>query len=164
MARRDLASLPPFRSRLDGRRLHAVDRSEVVQRAEVLLGSDLVPAGDDLPSVRCPGLPASSTSTSGRSTRSTVWAVIDLTRRGGTRPDWRSYATAVEAILARGLAVLGFNAVAGTNYGFLNAKAGHPFPARLMGDWPRYVGVELAGSALITWPSTRSRSEQYYTS
>lgn len=91
-----------------------------------------------------------------------VWAAIYLTWGVGMRPDWRSYATAVSATLAWGLAVLGFNTAAGTNYGFLNAKPENPSLLDLMGDWPWYLGVELAvglaGWALITWPWTRSRS------
>ncbi|WP_207954906.1 YwaF family protein, partial [Saccharopolyspora elongata] len=90
-----------------------------------------------------------------------VWAVIYLTWGLGMRPDWRSYAIAVSTTLAWGVAALGFNTVAGTNYGFVNAKPNAPSPLDLMGDWPWYLGVEvvlgLAVWALITWPWTRSR-------
>lgn len=89
-----------------------------------------------------------------------LWAAIYLTWGVGMRPDWRSYTTTVAATLVWGLAVLGFNALAGTNYGFLNAKPDNPSLLDLMGGWPWYLGVELAVGlaawALITWPWTRS--------
>ncbi len=88
-----------------------------------------------------------------------VWAAIYLTWGLGMRPNWRSYTTAVAATLVWGIAVLGFNSLAGTNYGFLNAKPNNPSLLDFLGEWPWYLGSELAlglfAWALITWPWTR---------
>lgn len=62
-----------------------------------------------------------------------VWAAVFLTWGLGMRPDWRSVATAVTATVAWGLGLLGFNALAGTNYGFVHRRAGEPVPARPAG-------------------------------
>lgn len=90
-----------------------------------------------------------------------LWAAVYLTWGLGMRPDWRSYTTAVTATVVWGLAILGFNTLAGTNYGFLNAKPTNPSLLDLLGSWPWYLGVELgvglAAWALITWPWTRAR-------
>jgi uncharacterized membrane protein YwaF len=57
--------------------------------------------------------------------------------------------------------MLGFNAVAGTNYAFVSRRPDNPSLLDFMGEWPWYLGVELvvgvAGWALLTWPWTRSR-------
>ena len=49
-----------------------------------------------------------------------------------------------------------FNAVAGTNYGYLARKPAVSTPLDLFGPWPVYVvvlvAVVLGGWALITWP------------
>lgn len=88
-----------------------------------------------------------------------VWAAVYLTWGLRMRPDWRGYATAVGATVAWGVAILGFNSLVGTNYGFVNAKPENPSLLDLMGDWPWYLGAELiigaAAWALITWPWTR---------
>lgn len=88
-----------------------------------------------------------------------VWATVHLTWGLGMRPNWRSFATAVTVTVAWGLVLLGFNSLAGTNYGFVNAKPENPSLLDLMGDWPWYLGAELvigmAAWALITWPWTR---------
>ena len=90
-----------------------------------------------------------------------LWAAIYLTWGLGMRPNWHSYATAVSATLVWVVVVLGFNSVAGTNYGFLNAKPDNPSLLDLMGDWPWYLGVEIVVGvlawALITLPWTLSR-------
>lgn len=89
-----------------------------------------------------------------------VWAAIYLTWGLGLRPDWRSYALAVSTTIVWGVAILGFNALAGTNYGFVNAKPDNPSLLDLMGGWPWYLAVELViglvAWALITWLWTRS--------
>lgn len=91
-----------------------------------------------------------------------VWAAIYLTWGVGMRPDWRGYVTAVSATVLWGLATLGFNTVAGTNYGFVNAKPTNPSLLDFLGPWPWYLGVELVVGlcawALITWPWTRASS------
>jgi hypothetical integral membrane protein (TIGR02206 family) len=90
-----------------------------------------------------------------------LWAAIYLTWGLGMRPGWRSYATAVSATIIWGIATLGFNALASTNYGFLNAKPDNPSLLDLMGGWPWYLAAELAVGLLawaaITWPWTRAR-------
>lgn len=89
-----------------------------------------------------------------------LWAAIYLTWGLGMRPDWRSYTTTISATVVWGLVTLGFNTLAGTNYGFLNAKPTNPSLLDLLGPWPWYLGVELAVGlaawALITWPWTRA--------
>ncbi|MFI2707570.1 hypothetical protein ACH5WX_08495, partial [Nocardioides sp. CER28] len=49
-----------------------------------------------------------------------------------------------------------FNALAGTNYGYLARKPDVSTPLDLFGPWPVYVvvliAVVLAGWALMTWP------------
>lgn len=88
-----------------------------------------------------------------------VWAAVYLTWGLGMRPNWRGYATAVGVTVAWGVSILGFNSLAGTNYGFVNAKPENPSLLDLMGDWPWYLGTELiigaAAWALITWPWIR---------
>jgi len=85
-----------------------------------------------------------------------VWAAIYLTWGLGMRPNWRSYAIAVTVTVVWGLAMLAFNHLAGTNYGFVSAKPAGPTILDLLGDWPWYLFSELAlGAAvwaLITWP------------
>lgn len=87
-----------------------------------------------------------------------VWAAVHLTWGLGMRPDWRSFTTAVTATVVWGVTILGFNSLAGTNYGFLNAKPENPSLLDLLGDWPWYLGAELViglgAWALITWPWT----------
>lgn len=91
-----------------------------------------------------------------------VCAAIYLTWGLGMRPDWRSFATAATATVVWGVAILGFNSLAGTNYGFVNAKPENPSLLDLLGEWPWYLGSELVIGltvwALITWPWTRRRS------
>lgn len=86
----------------------------------------------------------------------TFWSAVYLCLGAGLGPSWRSYrwtalCTAVWAVL-----VMSFNAVAGTNYGFLNRKPTTTSLLDLLGPWPVYVvgevAVVLGGWALLTWP------------
>ncbi|WKG01485.1 TIGR02206 family membrane protein [Mycolicibacterium sp. HK-90] len=90
-----------------------------------------------------------------------VWAAIYLTWGRGMRPDWRSYRLVVVVTAAWALGTMAFNAIAGTNYGFLNAKPATASLLDLMGPWPVYVLVAsalVAGVwALMTWPWERRR-------
>lgn len=90
-----------------------------------------------------------------------VWAAVYLTWGLGLRPDWAAFRTAAAVTVGWAVVVFCFNAVAGTNYGFLNAKPDNPSALDLMGPWPRYLVVEpvvvLTLWALITWPWTRPR-------
>ncbi|GAA5134070.1 TIGR02206 family membrane protein [Pseudonocardia adelaidensis] len=91
-----------------------------------------------------------------------LWAAVYLTWWVGMRPTWRSFALAAVVTVAWGLAMLAFNAAAGTNYLFVSRKPDNPSLLDLMGGWPWYLGVELvvglAAWALLTWPWTRSRA------
>ena len=74
------------------------------------------------------------------------------------RPTWRSYRFAVIATLAWAALTFTFNAITGTNYGYLNGKPGGASLLDLMGGWPWYLVAVLALLAafwaLITWPWT----------
>lgn len=91
-----------------------------------------------------------------------VWAAVYLTWGLGLRPDWAAFRIAVTVTIGRAVVVLCFNTVAGTNYGFLNAKPANPSVLDLMGPWPWYLVVELLAVivlwTLITWPLTRPRN------
>jgi hypothetical integral membrane protein (TIGR02206 family) len=88
-----------------------------------------------------------------------IWATVYLTWWIGMRPNWGGFAFAAVVTVGWGLVMLGFNAVAGTNYMFVSHKPDNPSLLDFMGDWPWYLLVELAvglaGWALLTWPWTR---------
>lgn len=87
-----------------------------------------------------------------------VWAAIYLTWGLGIRPDWRSYRTAVVCTGGWAVAMLGFNSLTGSNYGFLDRKPSGRSLLDALGPWPWYLLAELvialAVWALITWPWT----------
>ncbi|MCI2423529.1 TIGR02206 family membrane protein [Saccharopolyspora sp. K220] len=89
-----------------------------------------------------------------------IWAAAYLTWGVGLRPNWRGYWFAAAVTVVWGATMLGFNAWAGTNYGFVSSKPENPSLLDLMGGWPWYLGVEvvvgLAAWALLTWPWTRT--------
>jgi hypothetical integral membrane protein (TIGR02206 family) len=89
-----------------------------------------------------------------------IWAAAYLTWGVGLRPNWRGYWFAAVVTVAWGAAMLGFNAWAGSNYGFVSRKPENPSLLDVMGGWPWYLGVEvavaLAAWALLTWPWTRT--------
>jgi hypothetical integral membrane protein (TIGR02206 family) len=86
----------------------------------------------------------------------TIWAALLVTFGLGLRPDWRGFGFSVRCTLAWLVVVMVFNAVSGTNYGYLARKPDVASALDLLGPWPTYVLVEaaivLAGWALITWP------------
>ncbi|ORV29041.1 hypothetical protein AWB98_06520 [Mycolicibacterium conceptionense] len=88
-----------------------------------------------------------------------VWAAIYLTWGRGMRPNWRDYRLVVAVTGVWAVVTMAFNALAGTNYGFLNAKPSTVSLLDLMGPWPVYVLVAsalVAGVwALMTWPWVR---------
>jgi hypothetical integral membrane protein (TIGR02206 family) len=88
-----------------------------------------------------------------------VWAAIYLVWGLGLSPRWRDYATTVATTAAWAVGVYLFNVVAGTNYGFLNAKPSSGSVLDYLGPWPTYVVAEVvivaAVWALMTWPWVR---------
>jgi hypothetical integral membrane protein (TIGR02206 family) len=94
-----------------------------------------------------------------------VWAAIYLTWARGMRPRWADYRFAVIATLGWVAFTLAFNAIAGTNYGYLNAKPPTASVLDLLGPWPVYLLVEIVVVmvvwALMTWPWERTRSHAH---
>jgi hypothetical integral membrane protein (TIGR02206 family) len=90
-----------------------------------------------------------------------VLAAIYLTWGRGTRPRWRDYRFAVVVTLGWMAFTFSFNAVAGTNYGYLNGKPPTASVLDVLGPWPVYLFVEIAIVmvvwALMTWPWERMR-------
>lgn len=91
-----------------------------------------------------------------------VWAAIYLTWGLGMRPDWRRYRLTVLVTVTWAVFTFAFNGIAGTNYGFLNAKPDTASLLDVLGPWPWYlvpVAVLVLGAwAAMTWPWVRSRS------
>jgi hypothetical integral membrane protein (TIGR02206 family) len=86
----------------------------------------------------------------------TIWAALLLTFGLGVTTDWRCFRFTVRWSLVWIAVTMVFNAVAGTNYGYLARKPAVSTPLDLFGPWPVYVvvlvAVVLGGWALITWP------------
>src|SRR5207247_11151558 len=72
-----------------------------------------------------------------------VWAAVYLTWWLGMRPNWGSFAFAASVTVVWGIAMLGFNELAGTNYLFVSRKPDNPSLLDFMGGWPWYPGVEV---------------------
>jgi len=93
-----------------------------------------------------------------------VWAAIYLTWGRGMRPGWRSYRLVVGVTLTWVAVTMTFNSIAGSNYGFLNAKPSTASLLDVMGPWPWYVvvGAVLVAAiwAAMTWPWERQRGRQ----
>ena len=90
-----------------------------------------------------------------------VWAAIYLTWGRGMRPRWRDYRFAVIVTLAWAAFTFTFNAITGTNYGYLNRKPPTASLLDVLGPWPVYLLTEitivLIVWALMTWPWERTR-------
>jgi hypothetical integral membrane protein (TIGR02206 family) len=90
-----------------------------------------------------------------------VWAAIYLTWGRRMRPRWRSYRFAIIATLAWAAFTFTFNAIVGTNYGYLNRKPPTASLLDVLGPWPVYLVTEIAIVlvvwALMTWPWERTR-------
>jgi len=88
----------------------------------------------------------------------TVWAAVYLVCALGG-PSWAGYRFALGCTAVWAAAVMVFNAVSGTNYGYLNEKPDVSSLLDVLGPWPAYVVAEIvivAGIwALMTWPWTR---------
>lgn len=93
-----------------------------------------------------------------------VWAAIYLVWGVRLAPRWRDYRTTVAITLGWAVAAYAFNAVADTNYGYLQRKPSSGSALDLLGPWPAYVVAEvaiLAGLwALMTWPWARHESRE----
>ncbi|WP_265443570.1 TIGR02206 family membrane protein [Flexivirga meconopsidis] len=91
-----------------------------------------------------------------------VWTAIYLAWGRRMRPTWRDYRCALLATVAWAALAMIFNALAGTNFGFLNRKPDSGSVLDYMGPWPTYLAVEalvlLVLWALMTWPWQRSRA------
>lgn len=89
-----------------------------------------------------------------------VWSAVYLTWGRRLRPDWAGYRATVALTFAWLVAVFCFNAVAGTNYGFVNRKPSSASALDYLGPWPFYVLVEIVVIAtvwaLMTWPFARA--------
>ncbi len=83
-----------------------------------------------------------------------VWAAIYLTWGRGMRPTWRSYRLTATVTLSWATLTMAFNAVAGSNYGFLNEKPSTASLLDLMGPWPWYV-VFATALVLTVWVRQR---------
>lgn len=88
-----------------------------------------------------------------------VWAAIHLLVVRGFRPTWRTYRLTAIVTVCWAATMLVFNEIAGTNYGFLNAKPAVPSILDLLGPWPWYllpeIALVLSVWALMTWPWAR---------
>lgn len=88
-----------------------------------------------------------------------VWAAVYVLWAMKLHPTWRTFRHAVVVTLSWLAATFVFNLVAGTNYGYLNAKPERPSALDLLGPWPGYVFLEIAIVigvwALLVWPWTR---------
>jgi hypothetical integral membrane protein (TIGR02206 family) len=93
-----------------------------------------------------------------------VWAAIYLTWGCGMRPGWRSYRFAVTVTLTWAAATFTFNAITGTNYGFLNRKPAVASLLDVLGPWPIYLltagAAVFTAWALMTWPWQRRGQEK----
>ncbi len=90
-----------------------------------------------------------------------VWSAIYLTWGRGMRPRWRDYRFVVVVTLVWAAFTFTFNAITGTNYGYLNRKPPTASILDVLGPWPLYLLAEIAIVlvvwALMTWPWERRR-------
>lgn len=91
-----------------------------------------------------------------------VWAAFHLVFGLGILPTWATYWKTVGLTALWAGAVMVYNAVADTNYGYLNGKPASVSILDLLGPWPYYVAVEIliimAVWAALTWPWSRRTS------
>jgi hypothetical integral membrane protein (TIGR02206 family) len=90
-----------------------------------------------------------------------VWAAIYLTWGRRMRPTWRSFRFTIIVTLVWAVSTFTFNAITGTNYGYLNRKPPTASILDVLGPWPLYLLIEitivLLVWALMTWPWGRAR-------
>jgi len=91
-----------------------------------------------------------------------VWAAFHLVFGLRILPTWATYWTTVGITALWAGAVMVYNVVATTNYGYLNGKPASASILDLLGPWPLYVALEIAIIiavwALLTWPWARMPS------
>lgn len=73
----------------------------------------------------------------------TVWAAAYLMASGG-RLTWKLYRFVVAVTAAWAAIVMVFNAIADTNYGYLNGKPASASLLDVLPGWPTYVVIEIA--------------------
>jgi hypothetical integral membrane protein (TIGR02206 family) len=92
-----------------------------------------------------------------------VWAAFYLVLGLRILPTWVMYWRTVGITAVWAAAVMVYNVIADTNYGYLNGKPAKASILDLLGPWPFYVVVEIVLVttvwALITWPWTRRGKE-----
>lgn len=72
-----------------------------------------------------------------------VWAAVQVVVGMRQVPTWRDYAATVAITAAWAAAMLIFNAIVGTNYGYLNRKPQQGSILDVLGPWPLYVMAEV---------------------
>ncbi|SFQ69461.1 conserved hypothetical integral membrane protein TIGR02206 [Amycolatopsis arida] len=87
-----------------------------------------------------------------------VWVAVYLTWGLGLRPGWADYRRTVAISVGWAAVAMAFNALTGTNFGFLNRKPETPSLLDVLGPWPWYLVPEillvLGAWALMTLPWT----------
>lgn len=90
-----------------------------------------------------------------------VWAALYLVLGLRVLPTWPTYRRTVAVTLVWAVSVMVYNALAGTNYGYLNGKPSRASLLDVLPAWPWYVAVEVAVVAavwaLLVWPWTGRR-------
>jgi hypothetical integral membrane protein (TIGR02206 family) len=85
-----------------------------------------------------------------------VWSAVYLTWGRRQRPGWHDFRFAVAVTLGWVAFTLAFNAMARTDYGYLNGKPPTTSILDALGPWPFYVLAEIAVViavwAAMTWP------------
>ena len=88
-----------------------------------------------------------------------IWAAFHLVFNLRLLPTWATYWRTVGITAGWAAAVMVYNTVADTNYGYLNGKPKSASVLDLLGPWPFYVAAEIAIIvavwALLTWPWVR---------
>lgn len=90
----------------------------------------------------------------------TVWAAVYLVCSSGG-PGWAGYRFTLLCTAIWAATVMVFNALTGTNYGYLNGKPEVSSLLDLLGPWPVYVVAEVVILATVwavmTWPWVRAQ-------